>query len=72
MVPTIQYPFEPFIDRAWELRDNLTVYDAWCVALAERLGTDFVTADERIVGAPGPRCAFRHVADLYETRPVAP
>jgi predicted nucleic acid-binding protein len=23
--------------RAWELRDNLTVYDAWYVALAESL-----------------------------------
>jgi hypothetical protein len=31
---TIQYPFEPFSDRVWELRGNLTVYDAWHVALA--------------------------------------
>jgi len=34
---TIEYPFEPFVRRAWELRDNQTVYDAWYVALAEWL-----------------------------------
>lgn len=60
---TIQYPFEPFAKRAWELRDNLTVYDAWYVALAERLGTDLVTADDRLVRATGPRCPVRHVED---------
>lgn len=52
----IQYPFEPFASRVWELKDNLTVYDAWYVALAERLGTELVTADKRLAGAPGPRC----------------
>lgn len=56
---TIRYPFEPFIDRVWELRDNLTVYDAWYVALAEWLGTDLVTADGGLVNATGPRCAVR-------------
>ena len=54
---TIQYPLEPFSDRVWELRANLTVYDAWYVALAEWLGTDLVTADERLANASGPRCA---------------
>ena len=53
------YPFEPFLDRVWELRHNLTAYDAWYVALAESLGTDLVTADARLVAAPGPRCAVR-------------
>src|ERR1700722_15820504 len=37
---TIQYPFEPFSQRVWELRANLTVYDAWYIALAEWLRTD--------------------------------
>jgi hypothetical protein len=34
MVRTLQYPFEPFLDRVWELRDNLGVYDEppWTVA----------------------------------------
>lgn len=59
----IQYPFEPFARRVWELRNNLTVYDAWYVALAEWLETDLVTADDRLVGAAGPRCPVRHVND---------
>jgi predicted nucleic acid-binding protein len=58
---TLRYPFEPFSNRVWELRANLTVYDAWYIALAEWLETDLVTADERLVKAAGPRCAVRHV-----------
>lgn len=58
-VRAVRYPFEPFARRAWELRDNLTVYDAWYVALAEWLDTDLVTADEALVSAPGPRCSVR-------------
>lgn len=56
---TVQYPFEPFARRVWELRDNLTVYDAWYAALAEQLGTELVTADKRLAGAAGPRCPVR-------------
>ncbi len=56
---TLSYPFEPFARRAWELRDVMTVYDAWYVALAERLETDLVTADKRLAGAPGLRCPVR-------------
>lgn len=58
-VRTIQYPFEPFTQRVWELRDNLTVYDAWYIALAEQLGTDLVTGDEALMSATGPRCPIR-------------
>lgn len=50
------YPFEPFIDRVWELRSNLTVYDAWYVALAESLECELLTADSRLARASGPRC----------------
>ena len=50
------YPFEPFLRRAWELRDNVTTYDAWYVALAERLDAALVTTDERLQRATGPRC----------------
>ncbi len=59
---TTSYPFEPFARRVWDLRDSLTVYDAWYVALAERLGTELVTADQRLATAPGPRCPVRHLA----------
>lgn len=62
-VRAIRYPFEPFTDRIWELRDDLTVYDAWYVALAEWLDTDLVTADTRVRRAPGPRCVVRAPRD---------
>jgi predicted nucleic acid-binding protein len=46
----------PFLARCWELRANLTSYDAAYVALAEALDVTLVTADHRISRAPGPRC----------------
>ena len=42
--------------RCWELRDDLTIYDAAYVALAERLDAVLVTADARLAGAPRVRC----------------
>lgn len=66
-----QYPFEPFLDRVWELRDNLSVYDGWYVALAESLDTGLVTADRRLADAPGPRCPVSTVAQ-YVRDPAAP
>lgn len=50
------YPFEPFLERVWDLRENVTVYDASYVALAEALGAPLVTADDRLRRADGPRC----------------
>ena len=44
-------------DRIWELRDNLTAYDAAYVALAEIIECPLVTADARLSRAPGLRCA---------------
>lgn len=44
------------IDRCWELRSNLTVYDAAYVALAEAIGADLLTADAELAAAPGSRC----------------
>jgi predicted nucleic acid-binding protein len=41
------------VGRAWELRDNLSAYDAVYVALAELLGATLVTGDARIARAPG-------------------
>ena len=49
------------LPRIWELRANLTAYDATYVALAEALGCDLVTADARLAQAPGPRCAIKVV-----------
>jgi predicted nucleic acid-binding protein len=44
------------VGRCWELRHNLTPYDAAYVALAEFVGCTLVTADRRIADAPGVRC----------------
>lgn len=50
------------LERCWELRDNLTVYDAAYVALAELLDAVLVTADARLATAPGPRCEIELLA----------
>ena len=47
------------VRRAFELRANVSAYDACYVALAERLDCELVTADGRLAAAPGPRCAIR-------------
>jgi predicted nucleic acid-binding protein len=46
------------LERMWELRDNLTAYDATYVALAEALGYELLTADARLANAPGPKCTI--------------
>ncbi|MDQ6782503.1 MAG: type II toxin-antitoxin system VapC family toxin [Actinomycetota bacterium] len=46
----------PLLWRAWELRNNVTVYDAAYVALAEALGVVLVTADARLSRSPGLPC----------------
>lgn len=46
----------PLLERCWELRKNLTVYDAAYVALAELIDAPLLTADGRLAEAPGPRC----------------
>lgn len=53
------FPFAPFAWRAWALRDNVTPYDAWYVALAESLDAPLATLDHRLSRAPGCRCTFR-------------
>lgn len=52
------FPYAPFAARVWELRDNVTSYDAWYIALAESLGSRVATLDLRLARAPGPRCEF--------------
>jgi predicted nucleic acid-binding protein len=49
-------PHAALLERCWELRSNLTVYDAAYVAAAELLQAVLLTADERLATAPGPRC----------------
>ena len=46
------------LGRVWELRENLSAYDATYVAVAEALAAPLVTADGRLARAPGPRCTI--------------
>jgi len=52
------WPYELLAPRAWQLRRNLSIYDASYVALAEFTDTTLVTLDRRISGAPGLRCSI--------------
>ena len=52
-------PFEPFADRIWELRRNVSSYDAWYVAIAEALELPLATLDRRLARASGPSCRFQ-------------
>ncbi len=51
-----RYPGFSLLDRVWELRENLSAYDATYIALAERLACGLLTADARLSRAPGVRC----------------
>jgi len=55
-------PHRPLMVRCWELRQNLTVYDATYVALAEAMQVPLLTADAKLAAAPGLRCTV----DLIE------
>lgn len=55
-LPLLRVPLPDLLDRCWELRSNLTVYDAAYVAAAELLGVLLLTADARLAGAPGIAC----------------
>jgi predicted nucleic acid-binding protein len=48
----------PTAQRVWELRENMTAYDAGYVALAEQLDAVLLTCDAKYAAATGPRCAI--------------
>src|SRR5205807_1383872 len=54
-----RYPTLPLMPRAFELRANVTPYDAAYVALAEGLACALLTADARLARTPRLRCAVR-------------
>ena len=43
-----RYPHRIFVDRIWELRSNMTSYDAAYVAVAEMIGAPLLTTDKRL------------------------
>jgi predicted nucleic acid-binding protein len=53
--PLYRYPHDPLLMRVWDLRRNLTAYDAVYVALAEALGITLITRDGRLAAAQGHR-----------------
>jgi predicted nucleic acid-binding protein len=57
-LPIQLFPYAPFAERVWDLRANLTSYDAWYVALAETLDAKLATLDVRLSRAQGVRCLF--------------
>ena len=58
-LPIVKLPFEPFVERIWELRNNVSAHDAWYVAIAETFGVPLATTDRRLANATGPLCEFR-------------
>jgi predicted nucleic acid-binding protein len=59
ILPAERWHMSPLLSRMWELRDNLTPYDAAYVALAEVTGAVLLTGDERITTAPAVRCTIQ-------------
>ena len=55
-LPLVRRSHEPLLERAFELRDNFSAYDAMYVALAQQIDATLVTADRRLA-----RAARRHV-----------
>ncbi len=59
--PMVRYPHDVLAVRIWELRENLTAYDAAYVALAEALSAPLVTRDRKLATAPGHRALIEVV-----------
>jgi predicted nucleic acid-binding protein len=57
-------PHRRLVERAWQLRDNVSFYDALYVALAEDLGAPLLTLDARLARAPGVRAEIELVGPV--------
>jgi predicted nucleic acid-binding protein len=57
-LPVVLFSLQGFSERVWELRQNVTAYDAWYVALSEALRAPLATLDHNLARSPGPRCEF--------------
>ena len=52
------FPCAPFAERVWALRNNLTCYDAWYIALADAFECPLLTLDGKLSRTTGPMCEF--------------
>ena len=59
----VRYPMRPLQRRVYELRHNLTAYDAMYVALAEALDVHLLTDDAKLAAAPGHQTDIHVYAD---------
>jgi len=59
--PLVRHPHDFLLARVWELRNNLTAYDAVYVALAEALDAPLLTRDRRLAAAAGHRAEIELV-----------
>lgn len=60
-LPVVRHASMPLLDRIWQLRSNMTTYDASYAALAERLNVPLLTADSVFHAVAGLRCNVRFV-----------
>ena len=60
-LPLNRYPHGFLLPRIWDLRNNLTAYDAVYIALAETLQVPLITRDRRLAGAAGHRARIELV-----------
>jgi predicted nucleic acid-binding protein len=60
--PMRRYFHEPLVKRVWELKENLTAYDAAYVSLAEALRAPLVTCDAKLARAPGLRASIELIS----------
>jgi len=60
-LPLRRYPHHVFLPRVWELRSNLTAYDAVYIALSEALDAPLLTRDRRLAAAAGHRATIELV-----------
>ncbi len=69
-LPLDRYPARPLLARIWELRHNLSGYDATYVALAEALDAVLVTSDRRLLDLPAAASPAR-IESTHGTRHAA-
>lgn len=62
LLPIRRHPVEHLVDRMWELRHNITGYDAAYVALAESLNLPLLTRDRRLANASAHAARIEYIA----------
>lgn len=61
-LPVTRHPVTPFVSRMWQLRHNITAYDAGYVALAESLDVPLLTRDKRLARASAHAARIEYIA----------